>query len=63
MGEQTLKTILKAAIVEVLEERRDLVRAIIEEALEDAGLVAAIDEGLRTGAVTRSEILAVLDTA
>ncbi len=62
MDEQTLKTILKAAIVEVLEERRDLVRAIIEEALEDAGLVGAIDEGLRTGSVNRSDILAVLDT-
>jgi len=63
MDEQTLKTILKAAIVEVLEERRDLVRAIIEEALEDAGLVGAIDEGLRTGSVNRSDILAVLGTA
>ncbi len=62
MDEQTLKTILKAAIVEVLEERPDLLRAIIEEALEDAGLVAAIDEGLRTGPLDRADILAVLDT-
>lgn len=61
MHEQTLKTILKAAIAEVLAERRDLVRAIVEEALEDAGLVAAIDEGLGTGAVNRSEILSLLD--
>ncbi len=61
MDEQTLKTILKAAIAEVLEERRDLVRAIIAEALEDAGLVAAIDEGLGTGSVNPAEILSLLD--
>jgi hypothetical protein len=63
MDEQTLKTILKAAIVEVLEERRDLVRDIIEEALEDAGLVAAIDEGLETGLVNSSDIFPLLDAA
>ncbi len=61
--EQTLKRLLKAAIVEVLEERRDLVGDIIEEALEDAGLVAAIDEGLQTAALSRSDIHALLDAA
>jgi hypothetical protein len=63
IDEQTLKTILKAAIVEVLEERRDLVREIIEEALEEAGLVAAIDEGLRTETVSRTDIFSLLDAA
>ncbi|HEY0602847.1 MAG TPA: hypothetical protein VGD58_08045 [Herpetosiphonaceae bacterium] len=63
IDEQTLKTILKAAIVEVLEERRDLVREIIEEALEEAGLVAAIDEGLQTEKVSKTDIFSLLDAA
>ena len=63
MDEQMLKTLLKAAIVEVLEERRDFVRDIIEEALEDAGLVGAIDEGLHTGPVSRADIFSMLDAA
>lgn len=63
IDEQTLKTILKAAIVEVLEERRDLVREIIEETLEEAGLVAAIDEGLQTETVSKTDIFSLLDAA
>jgi len=63
MDEQMLKALLKAAIVEVLEERRDLVREIIEEALEDAGLVGAIDEGLQSNTVSRTDIFSMLDAA
>ncbi len=62
MDEQTLKAILKAAIVEVLEERRDLVRDIVDEALEDAGLVAAIAEGEQTPIVSREDVFTALDT-
>ena len=61
MDEQALKAILKAAIAEALEEHRDLVREIIDEALEDAGLAAAIEEGLQTRPVDRADILALLD--
>lgn len=43
--EGKLKELLKAAIVEVLEERRDLLRAAVEEALEDAALAHAVGEG------------------
>jgi hypothetical protein len=45
--EQRLKEVVKSAIVEVLEERKDLVREVIEEALEDAALARAIEEGDR----------------
>src|SRR5438876_827998 len=59
--EERLKEVVKSAIVEVLEERKDLVREVIEEALEDAALARAIEEGDRTGIVNREEILRTLD--
>ena len=40
--ETRLKKLLKAAVVEVLEERRDLVRDALAEAVEDMGMVKAI---------------------
>ena len=61
MDEQILKGILKAAIVEAIEEHRDLIRDIVDEALEDAGLVAAIKEGLQTKPVDRADVLTPLD--
>ncbi len=61
MDEQMLKTILKAAIVEVLEERRDLIRDVIDEALEDLGLEGAIAEGEQTSLVSREVVFTALD--
>ena len=43
--EARLKELLKTAIVEVLEERRELVRDVFEQALEDVVLDRAIEEG------------------
>ncbi|HEV3469395.1 MAG TPA: hypothetical protein VG148_08760 [Pyrinomonadaceae bacterium] len=40
--DERLKRLLKAAIIEVLEERRDLVRDVVGEALEDVALARAI---------------------
>jgi hypothetical protein len=38
--EAKLKELLKSAVVEVLEERRDLVRKAVTEAIEDMGIVS-----------------------
>ena len=44
-----------------MEERRDLLRNALEEALEDIGNVRAIEDGLvETDPVTREEVFAVL---
>ena len=44
LDEEKLKSLFKAAIIEVLEEHGDLVREAIEEAIEDIALARAIDE-------------------
>jgi hypothetical protein len=61
IDEGKLKDLLKTAILEVLEERKDLVRDLLEEALEDIGLVRAIEAGEQTGTVSRDEVFKVLE--
>jgi hypothetical protein len=61
--EEKLKDILKAALVEVLEERRDLVQDIVEEAIEDFALARAIEQGLASESVSRDEVFAILKGA
>jgi ribosomal protein L12E/L44/L45/RPP1/RPP2 len=52
-----LKAVFKTALVEVLEERRDLLR----DAIEGIALVRAIEEGRRSEDVSRGEILSLLE--
>jgi hypothetical protein len=58
--EERLKDLLKSALVEVLEERRDLVLDLLEEALEDIGMTRAIEEAEGSDMVGEDEILAIL---
>lgn len=55
-----LKKLLKAAVVEVLEEQPDLVREALAEAVEDMGMVRAIKEGLSSEPVSREEVFKIL---
>jgi hypothetical protein len=61
IDDKRLKDLFKAAIVEVLEERPDLFRQVIEEALEDVGLARAIEEGESTELIGRDEVFHLLD--
>jgi hypothetical protein len=58
-----LKRLMKSAFAEALEERRDWVRDIIDEALEDLALQRAIEEGVESREVSRAEVFAILDSA
>ena len=58
--EAKLKKLLKAAVVEILEERRDLVRDAFAEAVEDLGMIQAIKEGSRSAPVSRDEVFHIL---
>lgn len=59
--EERLKNLLKAAVVEVFEERKDLLHEAVADALEDVALARAIEEGERTKTVTRADVFSVLD--
>ena len=56
IDEERLKELLKAAIVEVFEERKDLVGEALQGALENIALARAIDEGAGSATVSREEI-------
>jgi len=61
MDKEQLKDIIKAALVEVLEERQDLLQEAIESALEDLALCQAIKEGEKTPLVSREDVLKILE--
>jgi hypothetical protein len=63
VDEIKLKRLLKSAIVEVLEERQDLVREAVAEALEEGGLRRAIHEGMRTPTTSRATVFQILKRA
>lgn len=54
--ERRLKGLLKDAVVEVLEERRDLLRDALQESLEDMALVRAIQAGEKSPSVSRKQV-------
>jgi hypothetical protein len=60
IAEERLKEVLKMAVVEVLEERGDLLREIVEEALEDLALARAIEEGESSESVSRDQVFSLL---
>ena len=61
--EEKLKDLLKSALVEALEEHRDLVQDIVGEAMEDFALARAIEQGLDGETVSRDDVFAILESA
>ena len=62
MSEKKLKALLKAAVIEALEERRDLVRDVVDEALEDRAMGRAIAEESQSATIDRSEVYKILES-
>jgi hypothetical protein len=58
--ETRLKEIFKAALTEVLQEKKGLFYELIAEVLEDVAMVRAIREGEDSGDATKAEVLGVL---
>jgi hypothetical protein len=60
--EMHLKDLLKEAILELMQERRDELEEIFAEVIEDLALARAIEEGESTETVTKAEVLQALET-
>jgi hypothetical protein len=54
--ERRIKVLLKDAVVEVLEERQDLLREALQESLEDMAVLKAIQQGEKTRLTSRGKI-------
>ena len=61
LNEATVKKLFKEALVETLQEHRNLLREVLADALEDAGMMEAIRQGRRTGTITREAALRALE--
>ncbi len=61
LDDERLKDLFKTALLEVLEERKDILRDLIEESLEDVALVRAIEQGQRTKEANRTEVFSILE--
>ena len=57
----TIKELLKEALIEVLQERKDILHDLISEAIEAVALTHAIRKGEATKSVRKEEILGVLE--
>jgi len=60
MKETALIKALKEALVETLQEQRDLLHDVVTEALEDFALAEAIREGQKTKKASRDEVFQIL---
>lgn len=60
LDEKQFKVLLKEALAELFEERRDIFSAIVAEAIEDIGLANAIREGRKNDFINKEEIDAIL---
>jgi hypothetical protein len=61
IDEDRLKELFKEALVEVLEERKDILSELLADALEDIVLARAIREGESTEPVSRQDIFKLLE--
>jgi hypothetical protein len=60
MDESKLKELMKQALVEVLEDRKEVIYEILSNVIEDLALTNAIKEGETTQSVGKQEILDIL---
>ena len=60
IDDKKIKNLFKQAIIEAIEEKKDIVQDLFMEVMEDIALVRAIEEGETSGNVARSEVFNVL---
>ena len=56
-----IKELFKQALLEVLQERRDLIYDLFAEVMEDLALNKAIQEGESSEQVTKDEVLKAIE--
>jgi len=60
ISEKHAKELFKQALIELIQERRDLFYDVILEAMEEVGLANAIREGRQDEFVSEDQVIAIL---
>jgi hypothetical protein len=63
LDEKQIKDLFKQAVLELFQERRDLLYDLFAEVIEDLALANAIKEGESTETVSRAEVFRILEGA
>jgi spore coat polysaccharide biosynthesis protein SpsF (cytidylyltransferase family) len=63
LDERQIKDLFKQAVLELFQERRDLLYDLFAEVIEDLALANAIKEGESTETVSRAEVFRILEGA
>lgn len=61
IDDQTLRELLKEALIEVMQKRPEVLRDVLAEAIEDVGLAQAIQEGQNTAMVGKDAVSKALE--
>jgi DNA-binding protein YbaB len=61
LNAEQLETLLKVAIIKILQEQKEVFTDLIIEAMEDIALAKAIEEGESTEIVSREAIFNILN--
>ena len=56
-----LKEIFKQAIIEAMEEKKDMVHDLLVDAMEDLAMIHAIQQGEKTGLASRKAVFGILE--
>ena len=57
-----IKEIFKQAIIEAIEEKKDMVHDLLVGVMEDLAMIHALQEGEKTEVVSRNEVFALLES-
>lgn len=60
MDDNKLKNLMKQALIEAIEEKRDVVQDLLVEVIEDVAMIRAIKDGEDSGLTSRDEIFGIL---
>ena len=60
IDDRKIKIFLKQLIIEVIEEKKDVLHDLLVEIMEDIAMVRAIQDGENSGQVNRDDIFQIL---
>ena len=61
IDDKKIKDLFKQAMIEAIEEKKDVVHELLIEVMEDIALVRAIQDGENSGPACRDEIFQILE--
>jgi hypothetical protein len=61
IDEEKLKGLLKETLIEVIEQKRDLLHDVVAEVIEDIALTNAIKEGESTESTSREDVFKIIE--